>query len=53
MCFYPFVSDSCIYVGKDGIFIGVYVDDIILAGFSDQHIGKVKDALSQRLTLKT
>ena len=29
------------------------MDDIILAGFSDQHIGKVKDALSQRLALKT
>ena len=29
------------------------MDDMILAGFSDQHMGKVNDALSQNLTLMT
>ena len=52
MCFYPSINDPCIYVGEDGFYIGVYVDDMILASLSDQHMRKVKDALSQRFDIK-
>jgi len=42
------VSDPCVYTDKGGdmFFIGIYVDDIILAGRSDKKIRKVKDALA-------
>ena len=33
-------------------FIGIYVDDIILAGRSDKKIRKVKDALAQKFNIK-
>ena len=42
-------SDPCIYVSMEGetFYLGVYVDDIFLAGTSDERIHKVKDALSR------
>ena len=48
------VSDPCVYTDKGGdmFFIGIYVDDIILAGRSDKKIRKVKDALAQKFNIK-
>ena len=44
-------SDPCIYVdaGEDVFYIGVYVDDIVLAGRTDERIQEVKAALSRKL----
>ena len=42
-------SDPCVYKedsGGDIFIIGVYVDDIVLAGKTDREIGEVKSALS-------
>ena len=48
------VSDPCVYTDKEGdmFFIGVYVDDIILAGRSDKKIREVKDALARKFNIK-
>ena len=48
-------SDPCIYyinTGGDIFCLGVYVDDIILAGSSDDQIKEVKVALSQKFEIK-
>ena len=47
-------SDPCMYVesGGDGFCIGVYIDDMVLTGPSDQRIKEVKDELSQRFDIK-
>ena len=47
-------SDPCIYMdaGGDTFYVGVYVDDIILAGYTDERINKVKDALSRKFDMK-
>ena len=44
----------CIYMdaGGDVFYIGVYVDDIILAGRTDKWIKEVKGALSQKFNIK-
>ena len=52
MGFYPSVIDPCIYVGEDGFYIEVYVDDMILAGLSDQHMRKGEGCSSQRFDIK-
>ena len=54
MGFIQSVSDPCIYTdaGGDKFFIGVYVDDIILAGHSDKRIQEVKDALAMQFDIK-
>ena len=54
MGFTQSVSDPCIYTdtGGDLFFIGVYVDDIILAGHSDKKIKDVKDALAHKFDIK-
>lgn len=54
MGFMQSTSDPCIYMdaGGDGFCIRVYVDDMVLAGRSDERIKEVKDALSQRFDIK-
>ena len=46
-------SDPCIYVsgGKDPFYIGVYVDDLILAGNDKAKMKKVKEELSSKVEL--
>ena len=41
-------SDPCIYMlsGGDSFYIGVYVDDIILVGPTEEKIQEVKDYLN-------
>ena len=48
-------SDPCIYVsggGKDTFYIGVYVDDMILAGKDETKMEKVKKELSSKFDIK-
>ena len=48
-------SDPCIYkhnTGEDVFYIGVYVDDIVLAGCSNDRIKEVKEALAQKFEIK-
>ena len=48
-------SDPCIYVSDDDsnpFVIAVYVDDIVLAGPSDEKIAEVKQSISERFELK-
>jgi transposase InsO family protein len=55
MGFTQSTSDPCIYyrnAGGDMFCLGVYVDDIILAGSSDDRIKEVKDTLSQKFEIK-
>ena len=55
MGFVQSASDPCIYhmdAGGDMFYLGVYVDDIILAGSNDDRINEVKAALSQKFDIK-
>ena len=54
MGFTQSASDPCIYkdAGGGAFFIGVYVDDIILAGRNDKRIKEVKDALAMKFDIK-
>ena len=53
MGFIQLVSDPCIYTeAEDMFFIGVYVDEIILAGYSDKKIREVKGALAFKFDIK-
>ena len=55
MGFVQTTGDPCIYVKEEGgeIFtIAVYVDDILLAGKSDQKINEVKQALAELFQMK-
>ena len=55
MGFIQSTSDPCIYymnTGGDMFCLGVYVDDIILAGSSDDKIKEVKDTLSRKFEIK-
>lgn len=54
MGFTQSTSDPCIYMdtGGDGFCIGVYVDDLVLCGRSDERIREVKNILSQRFDIK-
>ena len=54
MGFVQSTSDPCIYVdaGGDIFFIGVYVDDIVLAGQNLERIRKVKESLSREFDIK-
>ena len=47
-------SDPCLYVSMEGepFIIAVYVDDILLAGKTDQKIKEVKSALSSQFNVK-
>ena len=47
-------SDPCIYVsgGEDTFYIGVYVDDMILAGKDEAKMKRVKEELSSRFDIK-
>ena len=47
-------SDPCLYVSTEGelFIVAVYVDDILLAGKSDQRIKEVKNALSNKFDVK-
>ena len=54
MGFKQSTSDPCVYMssGGDAFYIGVYVDDMILAGPTEQKIREVKRALSKRVEIK-
>ena len=55
MQFTQTASDPCIYyqkVGKDIMFIGVYVDDIILAAKNEKQLKQVKEDLSNKFDIK-
>ena len=54
MGFVQSASDSCVYKDSGGemFLIGVYVDDIILAGKSDKSIKEVKRALDAKFDIK-
>ena len=54
MGFTQTTSDPCIYVSKDQepLVIGVYVDDILLAGRSTKQIKEVKLALAENFNVK-
>ena len=54
MGFMQAVSDPCLYIASEGelFIIGVYVDDIVLAGKSDRRMVEVKKALSKQFKLK-
>ena len=47
-------SDPCIYVsrGEDAFYIGVYVDDMILAGKDEAKMKNVKEELSSKFDIK-
>ena len=48
-------SDPCIYYkGKDGdmVYMGVYVDDIVLAARTDEKLQQVKDDLAKQFDIK-
>ena len=47
-------SEPCIYNASGGelFLISVYVDDIILAGRSDERMKEVKDAIAEKFTVK-
>lgn len=48
-------NDPCIYyktTGKEMFYIGVYVDDIVLAGKTDEDPSVVKNALSRKFDIK-
>ncbi len=55
MGFVQTTSDPCIYVKEEGgeiFIIAVYVDDILLAGKSDQKINEVKQAHAELFQMK-
>ena len=55
MGFTQSTSDPCIYRSDEGgeiFYHGVYVDDIILAGSSEDRVKEVKAALSQKFEIK-
>jgi len=54
MGFVQSTSDPCVYknTGGEMFLIGVYVNDIILAGKSDKRIKEVKRALSAKFDIK-
>ena len=55
MQFTQTASDPCIYFqknGKDTMFIGVYVDDIILAAKNEKQLKQVKEKLSSKFDIK-
>ena len=54
MGFFQSKSDPCIYVsgGEDPFYIGVYVDDLILAGNDKAKMKKVKEELSSTVDIK-
>ena len=54
MGFVQTAGDPCLYMVTEGemFLIAVYVDDILLAGKSDERMTAVKQALSQQFTVK-
>ena len=54
MGFLQTASDPCIYrsSGRETFLIGVYVDDIILAGKSERKMREVKEALGEKFDIK-
>ena len=54
MGFAQTTSDPCLYIAKDGepFLIGIYVDDILLAGRSEKRLAKVKSDLSEKFDVK-
>ena len=54
MGFTQSMSDPCIYMsgGEDTFYIGVYVDDMILAGKDETEMKRVKEELSSKFDIK-
>ena len=54
MGFIQATSDPCLYIASEGepFIIGVYVDDILLAGKSDRRMEEVKKALAMQFEVK-
>ena len=54
MGFVQTTGDPCIYVAEEGemFIIAVYVDDILLAGESDQRMNEVKKGLAKQFEMK-
>jgi len=53
MGFVQTASDPCIYIASEEMFIiGVYVDDIVLAGKSDKRMEDVKKAIAMQFDVK-
>ena len=54
MGFVQTASDPCIYIASEGemFIIGVYVDDIVLAGKSDKRMEDVKKAIAMQFDVK-
>ena len=54
MGFVPSTSDPCIYMDAGGarFHIGVFVDDMVLAGQNEERIAKMKDDLSHKFDIK-
>ena len=55
ICFTQSQNDPCIYYrmsGGDIFYMGVYVDDIVLAAKSDKQLKEVKSALSKQFEIK-
>lgn len=54
MGFKQTASDPCLYVPSEGdmMIVAVYVDDILVAGRSDEQIMRVKNALARQFKIK-
>ena len=52
MEFQPTPSDPCIYKSKENVIIGLYVDDVLIAGQDLNRINEIKKELSRRYELK-
>ncbi len=54
MCFVQSSNDPCIYTAseRETFLVGVYVDDIVIAGESSERITAVKKALSEKFDVK-
>ena len=56
MGFTQSASDPCLYISSEGkgemFVVAIYVDDVVLAGKSDQRMREVKDALAERYEMK-
>ena len=52
MEFQPTPSDPCIYKSKENVIIGLYVDDILIAGQDLNRINEIKKELSRHYELK-
>ena len=54
MGFVQTATDSCVYTysGGEVVYLGVYIDDIIVAAKSDKKLAEVKKELATRFDIK-